>query len=345
VGLGSVRAVPSLSRLHDSVVELFRARPELVVGLLSDALGYAVPEHAQVRLASNDLNDYKPTEYTTDAVITLTGPNGDPVLAVIVEAQLRPDPNKRRAWPAYLGNLQGRLQCPVVLVVVSPTAGPVAGYAAPLDTGHPRYPLVRLGCDTSNVFEVVVVVQHDQFSPFGECGHDQVRELPPPQSGVRQRSLNTQRPPEVEVLDVQFRQYGHVGLDLIPLGSIACRCTKLQIIDRAPCDIPAGEQDPYPVSHGWFGQPGQNTGIAQVGQRHASARSRKDTCASRSNAASISRPSASWLAAKRSAAFTVSLIVLVPSCRLAASRAGSSTSMRCFTGGSIYTDHCVYAPM
>jgi len=101
------------------VVELFRARPELVVGLLSGALGYAVPEYAGVRLASNDLNDYKPTEYQADAVIILTDPDGNPVLAVIVEAQLRPDPGKRWAWPAYFGNLQARLRCPVVLV---PTA-------------------------------------------------------------------------------------------------------------------------------------------------------------------------------------------------------------------------------
>jgi hypothetical protein len=149
--------------LHDSVVELFRARPELVVGLLSGALGYAVPEHAQVRLASNDLNDYKPTEYTADAVIMLTDPNGDPVLAVIVEAQLRPDPNKRWTWQAYFGNLQGRLRCPVVLLVVSPTTGPVAGYAAPLETGHPDFvlrPLV-VGPEQLTPITEVTQAQHD----------------------------------------------------------------------------------------------------------------------------------------------------------------------------------------
>jgi hypothetical protein len=149
--------------LHDSVVELFRARPELVVGLLSGALGYAVPEHAGVRLASNDLNDYKPTEYTADAVIILTDPNGAAVLAVIVEAQLRPDPGKRWAWPAYLASLQARLRCPVVLVVVSPTIDYAADYAAPLATGHPGYvlrPLV-IGPEQLTPITDAAQAQHD----------------------------------------------------------------------------------------------------------------------------------------------------------------------------------------
>jgi hypothetical protein len=145
--------------LHDSVVELFRARPELVVELLSGALGYAVPEYAGVRLGSNDLNDYKPTEYQADAVIILTDPDGNPVLAVIVEAQLRPDPKKRWAWQAYFGNLQARLQCPVVLVVVSPTAGPAASYAAPLDTGHPDFVLRPLVVGPEQLTPITEVTQ------------------------------------------------------------------------------------------------------------------------------------------------------------------------------------------
>lgn len=51
------------------VLELFRFRPTLVVELLAGALRYAVPEHTHVYLASDDLNDYKPTEYRADAVI------------------------------------------------------------------------------------------------------------------------------------------------------------------------------------------------------------------------------------------------------------------------------------
>ena len=161
VGVGSVAVMPSPSRLHDSVVELFRARPELVVGLLSGALEYPVPEYAGVRLASNDLSEYQPTEYQADAVIVLTDPNGEPVLAVIVEVQLSPDPKKRWAWRAYFGNLQARLQCPVMLVVISPTAGPVAGYAAPLDTGHPGFVLRPL------------VVGPEQLAPITEVAQAQ----------------------------------------------------------------------------------------------------------------------------------------------------------------------------
>ena len=161
MGVGSVRVMPS--RLHDTVVELFRARPDLVVGLLSGVLGYPVPGHAGVRLASNDLTDYEPTEYLADAVVVLTDAKGDPVLGVVVETQLRPDPRKRWAWPAYLANLQARLQCPVVLVVISPSASrrTAARCAAPLDIGHPGFVLRPL------------VVSPEQLAPITEVDQAQ----------------------------------------------------------------------------------------------------------------------------------------------------------------------------
>lgn len=172
VGVASVRVVPP-SRLHESVVELFRSRPGLVVELLADVLGYAVPEHAQARLASNDLSDYQPTEYRADAVVTLTDAAGTPVLAVVVEAQLRPDGDKRWSWPAYLANLQARLQCPVVLVVVCPTAE-AGGCAVPHVTGHPGYvlwPLVVGPEQVAPITEVGQACRHPELAALALLAH------------------------------------------------------------------------------------------------------------------------------------------------------------------------------
>jgi hypothetical protein len=76
-------------------------------------------------------------------VITLTANgadndnSGDPVLAVVVEAQLRVDARKRRSWPAYVATLHARLGCPVVLLVVCSSAAVAARCGEPIVFGEP----------------------------------------------------------------------------------------------------------------------------------------------------------------------------------------------------------------
>jgi hypothetical protein len=73
------------SHLHEVLIEMFRDRPALAA----------------------------------DAVVTLHAA-GDPVLAVVVEVQLRVDPRRRRTWPAYVATLHARIGCPVMLLVMCP---------------------------------------------------------------------------------------------------------------------------------------------------------------------------------------------------------------------------------
>jgi len=138
------------SHLHEALVEMFRDRPALAAELLTGPLGVAVPAFGQAGLSSGELTDLTPTEYRADAVVTLTA--GDsPVLAVVVEAQLRADAHKRRTWPAYVATLHARLGCPVHLLVVCPDPAVAAWCAAPIVVSDPGLALTPLVLGPSQV--------------------------------------------------------------------------------------------------------------------------------------------------------------------------------------------------
>src|SRR5262245_46834599 len=124
------------SHLHEVLIEMFRGRPALAADLLDGPLGVPLPAFQRASLSAAELTDVAPTEDSADAVVTLDV-DGGPVLAVVVEVQLRVDPRKRQTWPAYVATLHARLGCPVVLLVVCPD-GPVADWcASPIVIGQP----------------------------------------------------------------------------------------------------------------------------------------------------------------------------------------------------------------
>jgi len=152
------------STLHEALIEMFRLRPSLAAELLTDALGISLPEYHQVRLESGDFPNLVPTEYRADAVVVLTqGQN--PVLAVVIEVQLRRDRTKRWTWPVYLTTLRARLRCPSLLLVVCADMSIATWCAQPIGLGHPGWalsPLV-LGPD-----QVPLVTDVDQASQVPE---------------------------------------------------------------------------------------------------------------------------------------------------------------------------------
>lgn len=105
------------SQLHEAILELFRNRPSLAPELLRNALHVELPEFTEARIESADLTQVQPTEYRADLVVHLVA--GRPVLGIVVEVQLQPDERKGYVWPAYAATLRARLECPVVLLVVS----------------------------------------------------------------------------------------------------------------------------------------------------------------------------------------------------------------------------------
>ncbi len=130
---------------HETLIELFRARPALAAELLAAAVGVDVPVHESARADPADLPDLLPTEYRADAVVVLAR-SDEPVLAIVVEVQLRRDGDKRWSWPVYVATLRARLRCPVELLVVCPETAVACWCAVP----------IRLGSSGSQVVPVVV---------------------------------------------------------------------------------------------------------------------------------------------------------------------------------------------
>ncbi len=121
------------SQLHEVLATLVREHPELAVTLVERALGIELSGTA-ARISSETLSEIKPAEYRADAVFELLQAGEDkPARALIVEVQLRPDPKKRLTWPMYQAGLRRRLGCPVLLVVVAPTASTASWCAEAID--------------------------------------------------------------------------------------------------------------------------------------------------------------------------------------------------------------------
>jgi len=121
---------------------LFRNRPALAPELLREALHVELPAYSEVRLESAELTDVVPAEYRADLVVLLV--DGKPVLGIVVEVQLQPDPRKRFSWPVYVTGLRARLECPCCLLVVtaSDKTAKWAGEPIALGPGAQLVPLV-----------------------------------------------------------------------------------------------------------------------------------------------------------------------------------------------------------
>lgn len=126
------------TQLHEVLVEMFRARPELARELLVMCAHVDVPDGA-CEAASVDLSQAVPSEYRADAV-TVIRASGEAKTAVVVEVQLRVDPDKAWTWPLYVVALRARLRCPSALLVLVPDD--VAAWARrPIALGHPGFTL------------------------------------------------------------------------------------------------------------------------------------------------------------------------------------------------------------
>jgi hypothetical protein len=124
------------SRLHETLIEMVRERPAVVADLLAGPLGVNVPPFEKALLSSADLTDVTPTEFRADGVVTLHGTDG-PVLAVVVEVQLRVDQRKRQTWPVYFATVHARHGCPVSLLVLCPSPAVANWCADPIRIGDP----------------------------------------------------------------------------------------------------------------------------------------------------------------------------------------------------------------
>lgn len=132
--------MPSLT--HEALLLLFRNRPTLAADFLRDMFHETVPSFTRTQVVSADLTEAIPAERRSDLVVLFEAEA--PVFAVIVEAQLGRDPEKRYAWPVYVAGVWARHHCPAWLLVVTVEPEMVTWCSRPIEVGHPGYVLKPL---------------------------------------------------------------------------------------------------------------------------------------------------------------------------------------------------------
>lgn len=142
--------MPSMG--HEAPLEVLRHDPSLIPTLLRDALGVAVPPFAHADVAEAAFTQVVPAEFRADLVLVLRGhADRAPVMAIVVEIQLRRDEAKRRTWPLYVAALHARMSCPTCLAVIAGDEGTAAWAAKPIDTLQPGVPFAPLVIGPSQV--------------------------------------------------------------------------------------------------------------------------------------------------------------------------------------------------
>jgi hypothetical protein len=121
------------SQKHESLLSLFRNRPDLAPELLREALHVELPPYTEARIESAELTEIQPAEYRADMVVLLY--RHKPVLGIVVEVQLAVDYRKRFSWPVYVVDLRARMRCPVCLLVFTSKDSVARWAAAPIDLG------------------------------------------------------------------------------------------------------------------------------------------------------------------------------------------------------------------
>ncbi|WP_239319415.1 hypothetical protein [Planomonospora parontospora] len=124
---------------HDSLINLFRDRPQLAVEILRDLLGQELPATPLVRLENTTFNTRPSDDIEADLVVVM-GPPTAPAHAIIVEIQQDTSKNPRQL-ARYAAALWLLLRCDVTVLVVCPDARTADYYARPIDSGLTGYRL------------------------------------------------------------------------------------------------------------------------------------------------------------------------------------------------------------
>jgi hypothetical protein len=141
--------MPSIT--HEGPLELVRQHPEIALELIQGTAGVTLPEQAAVSLAPTDMSAVIPVQYLADMVVLISDQaTGDPVLAVIIEPQLRDAEAKRFSWPVYVTTARQVSKSPAaVLIVLCPDPAEAAKCRQLIRTGHPGFDLAPIVIDSS----------------------------------------------------------------------------------------------------------------------------------------------------------------------------------------------------
>jgi hypothetical protein len=134
---------------HEGPLDLVRQHPEIAVEFAQDA-GIKLPGEIAVSLAPTDMSAVVPVQYLADMVVLISDTaTSKPVLAVIIEPQLRDSETKRYNWPVYVTTARSLAKCPAaVLVVLCPDPAEAAKCRRLIRTGHPGFDLAPIVIDS-----------------------------------------------------------------------------------------------------------------------------------------------------------------------------------------------------
>jgi hypothetical protein len=135
---------------HEGPLDLVRQHPEIAVEFVQGNAGIELPGQIAVSLAPTDMSAVIPVQYLADMVVLISdAATGEPVLAVIIEPQLRDRETKRYSWPVYVTTARRIAKCPAaVLVVLCPDPAEAAKCRQLIRTGHPGFDLVPIVIDS-----------------------------------------------------------------------------------------------------------------------------------------------------------------------------------------------------
>ena len=124
----------SLSSLHETLLQMFRSQPHLLLLWMEKLLSLKLPSYSSFELRPGDFTQSRPIEFRADLVLVLKH-KGKNVLGLVIEIQLRWDPMKQWTWPVYAATLSHQLKCPVEVLVVTPSASVAKRCADPIRSG------------------------------------------------------------------------------------------------------------------------------------------------------------------------------------------------------------------
>jgi hypothetical protein len=135
---------------HEGPLDLVRQHPEIAVEFVHAAAGVKLPSQIAVSLAPTDMSAVVPVQYLADMVVLISDAvTGKPVLAVIIEPQLRDSETKRYSWPVYVTTARRVARCPAaLLVVLCPDPAEATKCRRLIRTGHPGFDLAPVVIDS-----------------------------------------------------------------------------------------------------------------------------------------------------------------------------------------------------
>jgi hypothetical protein len=135
---------------HEGPLDLVRQHPEIAAELIRGTAGILLPGEVAVSLAPTDMSAVVPVQYLADMVVLLSdAATGEPVLAVVIEPQLRDSDTKRYSWPVYVTTARRLAKCPAAaLVVLCPDPAEAEKCRRLIRTGHPGFDLAPIVIDS-----------------------------------------------------------------------------------------------------------------------------------------------------------------------------------------------------